>query len=71
MTLHSEQSPLDRAKSVRLKRKVEARKINDVLSPEIDAIDAMVFIFNLQLTSQAGRRGFDPHLPLHLFNNLG
>jgi len=21
--------------------------------------------------SQAGRRGFDPRLPLHLFNNLG
>ncbi len=29
-----------------------------------------VCIFNLQLISQAGRRGFDPRLPLHLFNNL-
>jgi hypothetical protein len=24
-----------------------------------------------RITSQAGRRGFDPRLPLHVFNNLG
>src|ERR1051325_6273998 len=24
-----------------------------------------------RVTSQAGRRGFEPRLPLHLFNNLG
>src|SRR5580692_11550068 len=28
------------------------------------------FIDKRRLTSQAGRRGFEPHLPLHLFNNL-
>jgi len=36
----------------------------------IDAVDAKEFIFNLQTISQAGRRGFDPRLPLQLFNNL-
>src|ERR1700677_2223190 len=28
------------------------------------------FIDKCRLTSQAGRRGFEPHLPLQLFNNL-
>jgi hypothetical protein len=28
------------------------------------------FIDKRRLTSQAGRRGFEPHLPLHVFNNL-
>ena len=40
------------------------------LSPFIDAVDAMLFIINLKSISQAGRRGFEPRLPLHLFNNL-
>ena len=31
----------------------------------------MFFVSNLLSSSQAGRRGFDPRLPLHLFNNLG
>jgi hypothetical protein len=31
----------------------------------------MFFIYNPRPDSQAGRRGFDPRLPLHLFNNLG
>src|SRR5580698_6504253 len=31
----------------------------------------LFFIFKCVPTSQAGRRGFEPHLPLHLFNNLG
>jgi carboxymethylenebutenolidase len=30
----------------------------------------MFFIFNVEPISQAGRRGFDPRLPLHVFNNL-
>jgi len=30
----------------------------------------LFFIFKCVPTSQAGRRGFEPHLPLHLFNNL-
>jgi coproporphyrinogen III oxidase len=29
-----------------------------------------LFIFNFSTISQAGRRGFDPRLPLHVFNNL-
>ena len=29
------------------------------------------FIYNRRSYSQAGRRGFEPRLPLHLFNNLG
>jgi hypothetical protein len=28
------------------------------------------FIYNRRSYSQAGRRGFEPHLPLHPFNNL-
>jgi hypothetical protein len=31
----------------------------------------MFFVSNLLSSSQAGRRGFDPRLPLHLFSNLG
>jgi hypothetical protein len=30
----------------------------------------LFFIFKCVPTSQAGRRGFEPHLPLHLFNDL-
>ena len=30
----------------------------------------MFFVSNLLSSSQAGRRGFEPRLPLHLFNNL-
>jgi hypothetical protein len=29
-----------------------------------------LFICNFCPSSQAGRRGFDPRLPLHVFNNL-
>ena len=36
----------------------------------MNAVDAKFCIFNLWSISQAGRRGFDPRLPLHLFNNL-
>ena len=36
----------------------------------MNAVDAMVCICNLRAISQAGRRGFDPRLRLHLFNNL-
>ena len=31
----------------------------------------MFFVSNLLSSSQAGRRGFEPRLPLHLFNDLG
>ena len=31
----------------------------------------MFFVSNLLSSSQAGRRGFEPRLPLHLFNHLG
>jgi hypothetical protein len=34
------------------------------------AVDAMSFICNRRGDSQAGRRGFEPRLPLHLFNYL-
>jgi hypothetical protein len=30
----------------------------------------MFFVSNLSSSSQAGRRQFDPGLPLHLFNHL-
>ena len=30
----------------------------------------MFFIYNPRPDSQAGRRGFEAHLPLHLFNYL-
>ena len=30
----------------------------------------MFFIYNRTAVSQAGRRGFDPRLSLHVFNNL-
>jgi len=30
----------------------------------------LFFIFKCVPTSQAGRRGFEPHLPLQLFNKL-
>ena len=33
-------------------------------------MDAFAFIYKVQLDSQAGRRGFDPRLPLHVFNKL-
>jgi hypothetical protein len=34
-------------------------------------MDAVYAIYEPILDSQAGRRGFDPRLPLHVFNNLG
>src|SRR5258708_38620272 len=45
-------------------------KISVFDSPRINAIDAMYFIFKRQSISQAGRRRFDPGLPLHVFNSL-
>ena len=33
-------------------------------------MSAMFHIFNRLAISQAGRRGFEPRLPLHLSNNL-
>src|SRR3954470_1591982 len=45
-------------------------KLEVILSPSVDAVDAKFSICNLQSISQAGRRRFDPGLPLHLFNNL-
>ena len=36
----------------------------------IAAVDAMSFKFNRCGDSQAGRRGFEPRLPLHVFNSL-
>jgi hypothetical protein len=30
----------------------------------------MFFIYNPRLVSQAGRRGFEPRLPLHIINHL-
>ena len=39
-------------------------KTGELKSPEINALDTMFFIFNLGSISQAGRRGFDPRLPL-------
>ena len=40
------------------------------LSPERGAGNAIFFVSNLLSSSQAGRRGFEPRLPLHLFNHL-
>jgi hypothetical protein len=37
-------------------------------SPERGAGNAMFFVSNLLSSSQAGRRGFESRLPLHLFN---
>ncbi len=34
------------------------------------AMDALSCIINRRGDSQAGRRGFEPRLPLHLFNSL-
>jgi hypothetical protein len=34
-------------------------------------MDAVYVIYEPILDSQAGRRGFDPRLPLHKINNLG
>jgi hypothetical protein len=39
-------------------------------SPERGAGNAIFFVSNLLSSSQAGRRGFEPRLPLHFFNNL-
>jgi hypothetical protein len=40
------------------------------VSHSADAIAAKFFISNSRSISQAGRRGFDPRLPLHEINNL-
>ncbi len=45
-------------------------KTGCLLSHSMDAIDAKFCIFNRRSISQAGRRGFDPRPPLHLFINL-
>ena len=44
--------------------------LSDLLSLEIAARDAKVCIYNLWPISQAGRRRFDPGLPLQLLKNL-
>jgi hypothetical protein len=36
----------------------------------MNAVDAMFFIYEIRPNSQAGRRGFDPRLPLFNINNL-
>ena len=36
----------------------------------MNTMDAMRFVFNREPISQAGRRGFDPRLPLFQSNNL-
>jgi hypothetical protein len=48
-----------------------ASEVVESYRPWFGARHAIFFIFNLQLISQAGRRRFEPGLPLHLFNNLG
>ena len=40
------------------------------VSHSINAINAKFFIFNLHSISQAGRRRFDPGLPLQLFDTI-
>jgi hypothetical protein len=44
-------------------------KIEDLLSLQVDAVDAKVFIFNLRSISQAERREFDPRLPLQILKS--
>ena len=41
-----------------------------LVSHSRDAVNAKDCIYNLRSISQAGRRGFESHLPLHIFNHL-
>jgi len=50
--------------------KIRPFGINDFQSSAIDTVDAKYRIYNPRLFSQAGRRGFDPRLPLHEINQL-
>jgi len=43
-------------------------KLECLPSLPIHAVDAKFFICNLGSDSQAGRRGFESHLPLHFSN---
>ena len=45
-------------------------KLGDSVSPGFRAVNAKFCIFNLWSISQAGRRGFESRLPLHVFNHL-
>jgi hypothetical protein len=42
-------------------------KLGEFLSLSVDTVDAKFCICNLRSISQAGRRGFESHLPLHVF----
>ena len=48
----------------------QAAKNGWFMSPAINTINAMFFIFNVLSISQAGRRRFESGLPLHKINNL-
>jgi hypothetical protein len=53
----------------RTERSTESKPANS-LSPERGAGNAIVFVSNVSSSSQAGRRRFDPGLPLQLFSHL-
>jgi hypothetical protein len=50
--------------------KIGPWRINSLGSSATNLVDAKFCIFNLRSISQAGRRGFESRLPLHLFNHL-
>jgi len=54
---------------LRTHRKRRGRKLLILNGSRFAALDAMSFIYNRRGDSQAGRRRFDPGLPLHCFNN--
>ena len=55
-----------------IKRKAEANFFEQECSQsrQIETVNAKFFIYNLASASQAGRRGFDPRLPLFNINSL-
>jgi hypothetical protein len=50
---------------------MECRKLLISLYLYSPLLTPLLFIFNRKSISQAGRRRFEPGLPLQLFNNLG
>jgi hypothetical protein len=45
-------------------------KTKDLTDQKTSPLTPKPFIYNRNPFSQAGRRGFESHLPLHLFNHL-
>ena len=44
-------------------------EVAESIGPETNAIDALVVYLQSTVISQAGRRGFEPRLPLHLLRH--